>query len=107
MGVTIRPTDSSLWKTAMWGGPSATVPGGTSFKDDVQIVITSYEDVTGATVGIKYVTTITIPTAIIAPFQVTPSGDDVIEHDIEIRAVNPTAGNILTATVLNSYTTVP
>ena len=25
MGVTIRPNDAALWKTAMWGGPAATV----------------------------------------------------------------------------------
>ena len=108
MGVTIRPNDAALWKTAMWGSPSATGPLGQSFKDDVVIDIDAYEDIPGATAGIKYNITITIPTAIIAPFSLDPSGDDVIEHDIEIRAVRPNlATPILTATVLNSYATVP
>lgn len=108
MGVTIRPNDASLWKTAMWGGPAATVPGGQSFKDDAQIVISSYEDIPGATAGTKYSCTITVPQAIIAPFNVSPSGDDAIEHDLEIRAVRPNpAVDILTATVLNSYATIP
>jgi hypothetical protein len=108
MGVTIRPNDSALWKTAMWGGPTATTPLGSSFKDDVQVVISSYEDIPGATVGIKYNCTITIPVAIIAPFSIDPSGDDVIEHDIEIRAVRPVAATpIITAAVLNSYATLP
>jgi len=108
MGVTIRPNDATLWKTAMWGGPTAVAPLGQSYKDDVVISITSYEDVPGATAGIKYASTITIPYAIIAPFSIDPSGDDVLEHDIEIRAVKPvTATPIITATVLNSYTTLP
>lgn len=107
MGVTIRPNDSALWRTAMWGGPAATQPGGVSFKDDVVITINSYEDIPGST-AVKYVSTITIPQAIIAPFEVEPSGDDVLEHDIEIRAVRPNpATALLTATVKNSYATLP
>ena len=107
MGVTIRPNDALLWRTAMWGGPAAVQPLGQSFKDDVEIEITSYEDIPGATVGVKYNTTITVPQAIIAPFSLDPSGDDVLEHDIEIRAVRPNLGvPIITATVTNSFATV-
>lgn len=107
MGVTIRPNDEDLWKTAMWGGPSATTPSGQSFKDDVEIEITSYEDVAGANPGVKYSLTINIPSAVIAPFNVSPSGDDVIEHDIEIRALRPNpATPILTADIVNSYATI-
>lgn len=107
MGVTIRPSDSALWRTAMWGGPAATAPLGQSYKDDVEIEIETYEDIPGATAGIKYNLTIVVPMAIIAPFSLDPSGDDVIEHDIEIRAVRPSlATPILTATLLNSYATV-
>lgn len=107
MGVTIRPNDSALWRTAMWGGPAATTPGGQSFKDDVSITIASYEDIPGAT-AVKYAATFTIPQAIIAPFNPEPSGDDVIEHDIEIRAVRPNpATPILTTTVKTSYATLP
>lgn len=105
MGVTIRPNDAALWKTAMWGAPGATVPGGQSFKDDVVITIQSYEDIPAAT-GVKYSCIITVPFAIIAPFQLDPSGDDVMEHDIEIRAVKYTGSNIMTAAVKNSYATV-
>ena len=107
MGVTIRPEDSDLWRTAMWGGPSATTPGGMSFKDDVIIEVESYEDIPGATAGIKYSFTITVPQAVIAPFSLSPSGDDVLEHDLEIQAVRPvTATPILTAVVKNSFATV-
>lgn len=107
MGVTIRPEDSTLWKTAMWGGPSATTPGGQSFKDDVLITIETYEDIPGADPGIVYSLTFTVPSAIIAPYSVEPSGDDVLEHDLEIQAVRPDSGvDIMTPVVLNSYATV-
>ena len=106
-GVTIRPNDSALWRTAMWGSPVATTPGGTSFSDDATITITSYEDIPGANAGVKYTLTFTIPYAIIAPFSVDPSGDDVLEHDLEIRAIRPVSATpIITAAVRNSYATV-
>jgi hypothetical protein len=108
MGVTIRPNDALLWKTAMWGSPSAVAPLGQSFKDDVEIEVETYEDIPGATPGVKYNMTLIIPQAIIAPFSLDPSGDDVIEHDIEIRAVRPNlATPIMTTTVINSYATLP
>lgn len=108
MGVTIRPDDAALWKTAMWGGPAAVAPLGQSFKDDVVITLASYEDIPGATAGVKYASSFTIPQAIIAPFSLDPSGDDVLEHELEIRAVRPVAATpILTTTVKNSFTTMP
>lgn len=108
MGVTIRPNDSALWRTAMWGGPAATAPLGQSYKDDVEIEVTSYEDIEGADPGEKYSLVIAIPQAVIAPFSLDPSGDDVLEHDIEIRALRPDpADPILTATIINSYPTIP
>ena len=107
-GVTVRPQDAALWKQATWGSPVATQPLGQSYKDDAVISITTYEDIPGANAGVKYTASFTIPSAIIAPFTVDPSGDDVIEHDLEIRAVRPNpATPILTAVVKNSYATIP
>lgn len=107
MGVTIRPTDSVLWRTAMWGSPAATAPLGLSTKEDVQVLISSYEDIPGATAGIKYNLDLSMPAAVIAPFSLDPSGDDVLQHDIEIRAVRPDPTfPIMTATVKNSFDTV-
>lgn len=107
MGVTIRPSDSALWRTAMWGGPVATSPSGLSHKDDVEIEITSYEDVAGATAGVKYSLIVTVPSAVIAPFNLSPSGDDVLEHDIEIRALRPDPNvDLMTVDLLNSYATI-
>jgi hypothetical protein len=107
MGVTIRPQDSALWRTAMWGGPARTTPSGQSFKDDVLIEIASYEDIPGATAGVKYTLSFTIPSAVIQPFSLSPSGDDVLEHDLEIQALRPNpATPIVTAAIRNSYATV-
>lgn len=107
LGATIRPEDSGLWRTAMWGSPTATQPLGTSYKDDISIVITTYEDIPGANAGVKYRCTITVPKAIIRPFSLSPSGDDVLEHDIEFQAVRPDPGtDIITVATRNSYATV-
>lgn len=107
LGVTIRPQDNALWRTAVYGGPAATTPLGQSFKDDVIVTVTTYEDIVGANAGVKYSLNVTIPQAIIAPFNLDVSGDDVMENDIEIRAVQPNpATPLLTATIKNSYATV-
>ena len=108
MSVTIRPEDSSYWREAMWGSASAPGPTGLSNKDDVVIHIESYEDVAGiATPGTPYSLEINIPQGIIAPFNLSPSGDDVLQHDMEIRAVRPDpAVDLLTATLVNSFATV-
>jgi len=107
MSVTIRPDDAALWKTAMWGGPAETEPLGQSLKSNVDITITSYEEIPGVSGGEKYSLTVTIPAAIIAPFSVDPSGDDVMEHDIEIRCVQPDpAIDIISIDVVNSYETI-
>lgn len=109
MGVTIRPVDAALWKTAVWGAPAATVAGASTTRQQVVITITSGEMIPGSTgPPVPYLTTITIPQAVIAPFDSNPSGDDVLQHDLEIRAIRPNpATPILTATVKNSFATNP
>ena len=107
MGVTIRPNDSGMWKAAMYGSAAASsAQGGAAAKDDVQIVIESYEDIPGGTPATPYTLTFDVPQAIIAPFNVEPSGDDVIEHDLEIRGVRPGATDIATATILSEFETI-
>lgn len=108
MGVTIRPEDATLWRQATYGSSAATSPiGGAAVKEQAVVTITSYEDIPGANVGVKYVMTFTVPKATIKPFRMDTSGDDVIQHDLEIQALRPLAGTALvTTTVLNSYATV-
>lgn len=108
MGASIRPADNTLWRQAMYGGSAATTPqGGASVKQQAIITINSYEDIPGANVGVKYNTTVTVPKSAIVPFQNSPSGDDVIGNDIEIRALRPApATDIVTVAIKNSYATV-
>jgi hypothetical protein len=107
MGVTIRPDDAALWKTATYGAPAATsAQAGAAFKDDVQIVIESYDLIPAANTE-KYRIQIDIPKGTIRPFGINPSGDDVLEHDLEIVALRPVpATPIMTITVLSDQTAV-
>jgi hypothetical protein len=107
MGVSIRPADSALWRQAVYGTGAATAPGGLTTKQQAVITINSYEDIVGGTPATKNSLVITVPSAILRPHSVNPSGDDVITEDIEIQAVRPVpATPILTAVVKNSKTDV-
>jgi hypothetical protein len=105
MGVSIRPSDSSLWRQATYGAQAATAVGGLTTKQQAVITMSTYEVIpTSATV---YSLSITIPSAIIAPFNLEPSGDDIIENDLEIRALRPNpATPILTAAVVTDQATI-
>lgn len=107
MGLTIRPQDAALWRQAVYGVSGATAPGGVTTKQQTVITISSYEDIPGGTPATKYSLTITVPSSIIAPFAVSPSGDDVIEHDLEIQAFRPSlATPLLTAVLKNDLAVV-
>ena len=72
----------------------------------MQIVIVSYEKITGAA-SMVYTIQIDVPQAAIRPFGINPSGDDVLEHDMEIVALRPVpATPILTITVKNESTAI-
>lgn len=105
-GVTIRPEDNSLWREAVYGSPVATGPlAGAASKGELRIIATTYE-VIGTSTD-TYMLDITIPQATIAPFALEPSGDDVMEHSIEIRALRPDpAIDIATVVVRNGLATV-
>jgi hypothetical protein len=108
MGCTIRPQDSSLWKKATYGSGATTAPVGLTDKQQAVITISSYELIPSSTPPTAYSITITIPKAAITPFGVGPSGDDVIQHDMEIQALQPNpATPILTAVVKNDLTAIP
>jgi hypothetical protein len=106
MGVTVRPSDSALWRQAVLGTPSATAVGGLTTKQAATITCETYESIpSGGTA--KYSLTIQIPKAVFSPFTAEPSGDDIIEHDIEIRALRPDpATPIVTATLKNAVAAI-
>lgn len=87
---TIRPQDSSLFRQACYGATAATSAGGLSTKAPLVIEAKTYEKIGTTAVGtIK----MTLPEFILSPHSFDPSGDDVIETDIEGRAVRTNPAN--------------
>ena len=106
MGCTVRPTDAALWKEATYGGSALTGPrAGRASYGTLQIVATSFEDIQG--VGTPYRLQVDVPTAAMAPFAIEPSGDDVIEHEVNFTILrdDPVAP-IATFQVINDLATV-
>lgn len=106
MGVTTRPTDSGLWRRAVYGSSAATVAGGgAASKSPVQILMSTYENIGTSTT--KYSLQIDAPSAAIAPYDNKVSGDNVMESDFNINLYRPdnTVG-LMTATVKNGLAAV-
>lgn len=105
-GVTIRPEDNTIWREAVYGSPVATTPlAGAAGKGQLRIVATTFEVI--GTSSDVYSLDITIPKATVAPFALEPSGDDVMEHTVEIRALRPDpAVDIATIVVTNGLADV-
>ncbi len=108
MGVTIRPEDGALWRQATYGDPTAVTAQGTIVKDNVEIHCQTYEVIPASSPPVTYDLVIAIPVAAIAPFEVNPSGDDILQHDLEIRALRPDpAVDILSITTKSALATIP
>jgi len=106
-GFTIRESSSALWRQATYGTSAATAPGGVTTKNQLVITITSYEDIPASTPPTKYSLAITIPKFAFTPYELDPSGDDVIESDIDGQALRPAIGTpIMTAVLKTGLATV-
>ena len=108
MGVNVRPDDSTLWKAAMYGATGLTAPqAGPAYQGAVNVRITTFETIGDVVGGTPYSINLEIPNCAVAPFMVTPSGDDVIASDIELTPLRPNSNvPIITATVVNNLATV-
>lgn len=103
----IREKDSALWRQATYGTSAATSVGGQTTKNALVITCSTYETIQGGTPATPYSLTITIPKFILSPYSISASGDDVIESDIEGRAVRPDpASGIMTAAIKTGKATV-
>jgi hypothetical protein len=85
----IRESSSALWRQATYGVSSATGVGGLTTKNQLVITCSTYESIPGGTPTTPFSLTLTIPKFILSPYSLEASGDDVIESDIEGRAVRP------------------
>lgn len=108
MAFTYRPEDDALWRAAMYGSPTATSPlSGPAYQGAFSITFTTFETIGNVTAGTPYSMAINIPFASITPFKITPSGDDVIQNDIEVTAIRPTtASPLVTITVVDNLAQV-
>ncbi len=107
-GVTIRPEDGVLWRQAVYGDPAATTPQGTIVKGTTHILAQTYETIPSSSPPTYYSLDIAVPVAVIAPFEVSPSGDDVLQHDIEIHFLRPDpAVDIMAVTLKNGLAAIP
>jgi hypothetical protein len=105
-GFALRPENAGLWRQAVYGQSGATEPGGLVAKSPLVITASTYE-AAGTSATLKHTVGVTIPLAAFQPFEVNPSGDDVLEHDVTVQAlrVNP-ANPIATFTVRNTLQSV-
>ena len=99
-GVTVRPSDSAIWRQATLGTAAATGPGGLTTKQQLVITCETYE-VIGTSVD-KHSIVITLPKVVFEPFAFDPSGDDVIEHDLSMRALRPDPATAVATVVVKN-----
>lgn len=101
--LSIRHSSKDMWRQATYGTVASVAPGGIVTKEPLVITMTTYEDIVGGTPLTKSSLQITIPKCVISPFAYGPSGDDILENDIDLRGLRPDPANpILTAVLKNS-----
>jgi tail tube protein len=101
-GFSIREKDKDLWRQSTLGSSSSVVPIGVPVKDELVITCTTYEDILAGTPLTKASISITIPKFVIKPYDISVSGDDILESSIEGQALRPVqADDICTVVVTN------
>ena len=103
--VKLRHEANTTFRQATYGTPGATAPGGLTTKQPLVITCETYELI-GAT-AIKGRLELTFPKVIFKPFAFAPSGDDILENDIEMQVVRPNNGvDVMTAVIYNGVTAI-
>lgn len=106
-GVTIRPEDSALWRQAVYGSSVATEAAGTTVKQALSLVASTYESIPSSSPASPYQLKLDMPKVALKPYALEPSGDDLIENDIEMQALRPDpAVPLATVSVRNSKVAV-
>lgn len=88
-GFSIREADNTLWRQASYGASASTTPGGVVTKQELRITMSTYETIPGTTPTLSYTLRLISPYAILEPYSLQASGDDIIESDITMRAIRP------------------
>lgn len=104
-GFTVREKDKDLWRASNLGAAAAVVPSGLPLKKQLVVTCNTYEFI-GATTTTEQLV-ITVPKAIIKPYNLGVSGDDILETGLEWQAIRPAVGTpLFTLSVRNSLTAV-
>lgn len=107
VGMNVRNQDSSMWRQATNGSAAATGPGQLAAKQALVVGFQTPDTIVGGTPATNRSLQITIPSAIIKPYSMIPSGDDILDSDIEFEAVRPSnATPLLTALVKNGQAAI-
>lgn len=103
--LTIRPDDATLYRKAVYGSGTAYTPTNNVHSGALVMQWDSGTNLIGSS-AYPYKLKITVDNAYFRPFTVEPSGDDIIEHDLELLPV-ALSGTIVTIELWNgisSYT---
>lgn len=107
LSTNLRHEDRTILRQALMGSAAATELSGQTDKSALVIEIVSYQLIEGASAATPHKLTITIPEVMIQPFSIEPSGDDILENDVEWQAVRPDpAVPIMTAELQNGVATI-
>jgi hypothetical protein len=108
LGLSYRPTDSDLYKAALYGDTGLSSPqAGPAYRGPVTIHIETFETIGNVVSGTPFSIDIDIPYCAVAPFKVAPSGDDVLGNDLELTPLRPDANEpIMTVTIINDLANV-
>ena len=107
LSTNLRHEDRSILRQALMGSAAATELSGQTDKSGLVIEIVSYQLIEGASTATPHKLTITIPDVVVQPFTIEPSGDDILENDVEWQAVRPDpAVPIMTAELQNGVATI-
>lgn len=104
-GMTLRHENAKMLKQALFGSETAVSVSCATTTQPLIVTANSCEVIGGTTV--THQLKLTIPAAIVEPFAFEPSGDDVIENEVTLRAIRPdNAVPILTAEVRNGMAAI-
>ena len=107
LSTNLRHEDRSILRQALMGSASATQLSGQTDKSALVIEIISYQLIEGASTATPHKLTITVPEVVVQPFTIEPSGDDILENDVEWQAVRTDpAVPIMTAELQNGVPTL-
>lgn len=88
--MTVRIEDQALMRQALNGSGASVTPTGITTKKPLTVEMVSYENIPGTTPAtVPYGLTLSLPQVIFEPFGYEPSGDDIIETDLSMRALRP------------------